>query len=139
MRRCHESAQSEVYISNYVRVWILSYYIDRHKDCICVNDYEGPHCEYKSGTTPTFIANAKSAAFQSSNSLMSDTVLYSAMAGICVLIGFLMLSFIVRSRRKRAHEMKELNEVKKATEDLAMVQVNMYDDDSSSGKRNGFV
>ena len=107
-------------------------YLNRHKDCICTDGFEGPHCEYKSGTTPTFIANAKSATFDSPKPLISNTTLYSAMAGVCITIGFVMMSFFIRARGRRAEALKKERELHRATEELAMVQIDM-DDDSSNG------
>lgn len=104
-----------------------------HKDCICTGEFEGPHCEYKTGTTPTFIANAQSAALGSPQPLMSDTALYSAMAAVCVLIGVVMISFFVRARGRRTEAMKKERELHRATEELAMVNM---DDDSTKGFSN---
>jgi hypothetical protein len=111
-----------------------------HKDCICQNGFEGPHCEYKSGTTPTFISSAKSAAFGSAaKPLVSDKVLYTAMAGVCILIGLVMMSFFVRARGRRAEALKKERELNRATEELAMVQIDMDNDSASGGSRPVYI
>lgn len=112
---------------------------NRHKDCICNGGFEGPHCEYKSGTTPTFIANQKSAAFDSPQPLISNTILYSAMAGVCITIGFVMMSFFIRARGRRVKAMKKEMELQRATEELAMVQLDMDDDSTSDHGRPAFI
>ncbi|KAL3803019.1 hypothetical protein HJC23_011642 [Cyclotella cryptica] len=111
-----------------------------HKDCICPDGFEGPHCEYISGTKPSFLTSNSNGANYSSESPLSNSILYALMAGVCILIGFILLSFFVRARRRRAEAVKKERELQRATEELAMVQLDLDDDDDHGyGARPAFI
>ena len=109
----------------------------RHKDCICTDGFEGPHCEYVSGTTPAYILASANAATYSSGSPISNALVYILIAGVCAFIGIIMLSFFVRARRRRHEAIRTERELQMATEELTMVPLDM--DDSSRGTGYGFT
>jgi len=110
--------KSQIYYVGISSPSLINTILNRHKDCFCTNGFEGPHCEYKSGRTPAFLTNAKSGASESSQPLISNTMLYSVMAGVCVLIGIVVLLFSVRARKRRMKKMDNESELQRITEDL---------------------
>eukprot|EP00970_Alexandrium_tamarense_P015242 scaffold4900_cov193-Alexandrium_tamarense.AAC.19 len=114
---------------------------EMHKDCMCQDGFEGAHCEYVAGTIPDYLSTPSITAAQSStggsynnssvvSSVLSDTLLYSLMAVVSLLIGVLILSFYVRARRRKAADMIQRKRELEATEELAMMDV---DDESENG------
>ncbi|KAL3790744.1 hypothetical protein HJC23_010023 [Cyclotella cryptica] len=107
-----------------------------HKDCICPDGFEGPHCEYISGTKPSFLTSNSNGANYSSESPLSNSILYALMAGVCILIDS---SFVILCAR-RAEAVKKERELQRATEELAMVQLDLDDDDDHGyGARPAFI
>ena len=115
-----------------------------HVNCVCDDGFEGPHCEYITGTAPAGVANAPattpstasaakgqvSNAAAASNSL-SPVVVYVFIGALVASICLIIAAFLIRAKRREFERMKEL-ELREATEDLAMV-----DDDESD--LNGII
>ncbi|KAL7479538.1 hypothetical protein ACHAW6_006129 [Cyclotella cf. meneghiniana] len=67
-----------------------------HKDCICDDGFKGPHCEYLSGTAPSFITSNANGANDSSEYPLSNMILYVIMARVCIFIVFMMTFLCTR-------------------------------------------
>ncbi|KAL9180154.1 hypothetical protein ACHAXT_008124 [Thalassiosira profunda] len=90
-----------------------------HYDCICEGGFEGPHCEYLTGTMPASVAAARAGGAQEVQST-SDIVVWTMVAAVALLIGILLVAFGVRTRRRRAEEKRMEQEVREATEELSL-------------------
>ena len=110
--------------------------IARHKDCICKDGFEGSHCEYLAGTTPTLSAakseSSSEGSYSTSQPLISDNTLFSLLAVLTVCICVLVLAFYIRAKRREKNARREAIELAEATEDLAMVQDSEHGIDSDT-------
>lgn len=100
---------------------------EQHQDCICDDGFQGSHCEYLLGETPSMILAGASAANDGSayhpkpNSESTDMIMYIMTAVIFSLITVLLLAFGFRARKRRFEAKRREREAREATEDLSMI------------------
>ncbi len=104
----------------------LIFHRTRHKNCICPDGYEGPHCEYVAGTEPTPTLSAVNSAESSDESKTKSTfvptnTIFGLIAVVSVCIFILMVAFKIRARKRERLAKKEQEELAMATEELAIV------------------
>ena len=116
---------------------------EQHADCICMEGFEGSHCEYIEGTAPTaivggegIIAGAKGsssgslAETESQDNTALDTVVLAFIGVIGALIAVLLIAFFVRAKRRKEEAKQRQKEVRAATEDLSMIPVDKVDNEN---------
>mmetsp|Transcript_7627 Transcript_7627/g.15208 ORF Transcript_7627/g.15208 Transcript_7627/m.15208 type:complete len:265 (+) Transcript_7627:92-886(+) len=99
---------------------------EEHKNCICPDGYEGPHCEYIAGTEPTPTLSAANSAESSEESKTTSTfsptnTIIGLIAGVSVCIFMLMVAFKIRAKKRERLAKQQQEELAMATEELAIV------------------